>query len=174
MSPEYQDWSNRRGSFVEKLFEKHQRKTHHQGIQQNVINDKQNSYCNLCHIQLKSPRILNDHREKFHTSEAEIATFHLEEVKSSSLKYDCSFCDRKFMAKDFLKRHRTHAHRKELEKSELSCDFCTRVYPWKYRGNLKLHLKTVHKIENCDFSERFMQAPQTNPAENFLNLLNSL
>ena len=78
------------------------------------------------------------------------------------------------MKKDFLKRHRTHAHRKELEKSELSCDFCNRVYPWKYRGNLKLHLKTVHKIENCDFTEGFMQAPQTNPAENFLNLLNSL
>ena len=163
---------------TESLLEKHVGKKHKSksAAPPNIIL-KQPTYCNLCYIQFQRPGILSQHREKLHTSPAEIAAIAMAEVKHSSLKYSCTFCDKRFITKAAMRYHRQYAHKKELRKDdncEICCEFCNKVFLWKNRKNMKAHMKSVHDVDDYDVTDFSSQTRDSNTVENFMNLLNSL
>ena len=148
---------------TESLLQKHSTKEHSTrtagagGAHKTV---KSSAFCNLCYFDLKRVSLLEDHRTRIHTSAEEIATFHLEEVKFSSLKFDCSFCQKKLITRSALKYHRQYVHRAKMKKDanyEISCEYCGKHFKWKNRGNLKTHMKSVHDVKNYDVMEGTME-----------------
>ena len=63
---------------------------------------------------------------------------------------------------------------KRDDNSELPCEFCGRVFLWKNRGNLKVHIKNLHGIEDYDVTEVVSQKKDSNTVDNFMSFLNSL
>ena len=138
---------------------------------------RQATYCNLCYVDMNRPKLLQDHRDKIHTSAAEKSTFVHGEVKHSLLKYKCALCEKRFISKSSMRYHRQHAHKQDLKRdadSDISCEFCPRVFKWRNRQSLRLHIKTVHKVQDYDVTEHSIQTPETNAVENFNILMNLL
>ena len=105
--------------------------------------------------------------------------FHVEEIKPSNLKLSCPHCDKKFFSKNAQKYHRKYAHKNEAkrdDKSELPCEFCGRVFLWKNRGNLKVHMKNIHGVQDYDveLEEHSAESSNTSTVTNFMNFLNAL
>ena len=141
------------------------------------IRERQPTYCNLCYVHFHRPSDLKNHQSKVHTSPKEIATFTQDEIKHSMLKMKCTMCEKKFFSKNALKYHRKQAHKVELKRdleSDINCEFCNRLFKWKNRSSLKAHIKTIHKVKDYDITEHTVESPQTNAAENFMDILNSL
>ena len=95
----------------------------------------------------------------------------------SLLKFPCHFCDKKFVSKTSMRCHRKFSHKGFLKKdkeSEISCEFCNKTFKWKNRGYLKTHIKNVHNLDDYDVTGHTMETPETNVANNFMDLLNSL
>ena len=152
------------------VHEKHQAKTKTQTF-------KMLSFCNLCHFDLKRYSALEDHRRRVHTTTEEIATFNCEEVKYSSLKFDCSICKKKLISKSALKYHRQYVHRAKMMKDanqKISCEFCGKTFKWKNRGNLKSHIKSIHKINDYDVMEGTleMENNESQPEDDFMSIFN--
>ena len=134
-------------------------------------------FCNLCLIQFPRTKILKEHQERVHVSEIEKSLIDTEEIKPSLLKENCLFCDKKFVSQTSMKYHRRFTHKGAMKKdneSEISCEFCNKIYKWKNRGNLKTHMKNIHDLDDYDVTEHIIETPETNSANNFMDLLNSL
>ena len=134
--------------------------------------------CNLCYTNFANQRNLKDHKERVHTTDEEKALFGVEEIKHSLLKVECSFCDKKLINQNCLKFHRQYSHKEEMKRddnSEISCEYCGRVFKWKNRGNLKIHMKNIHKVDDYDVAESTLNQPSsTNTVTNFMSFFNSL
>ena len=63
---------------------------------------------------------------------------------------------------------------KKDKESEISCEFCNKMFKWKNRGSLKMHIKNIHNLNDYDVTEHIIETPETNAANNFMDLLNSL
>ena len=138
------------------------------------------TYCILCHFKLKSNTALKEHRIKYHTSEAEKATFQLIEIDKSDLKFTCIFCDKMFMNISHLKYHRKYKHKSENKNSNrsVSCEFCNKTYK-TYNGNkmnLVKHIQSIHNIPDYNIDEYayHKKVDDNNASRNFLNVLDSL
>ena len=172
---------------TESLLQKHSTKEHSSktvssGGAKGTVKYLTSAFCNLCHFDLKRVSLLEDHRTRIHTTAEEIATFHLEEVKFSSLKFDCSFCKKKLITRSALKYHRQHVHRSKMKKDanhEISCEFCGKNFKWKNRGNLKSHMKSIHSVNNYDIYDVMegtmeMESNKDNNVNDFISFLNML
>merc|ERR1712150_240444 len=116
-----------------------------------VVRERQTVPCNLCYVDFKRPSQLKEHRERIHTTEEEISTFYIEEIKVSLLTHQCRFCDKKFFSKNALGYHRQVRHREQTRRDdnyEISCEFCSKVFKWKYRSNFMKHVKAIHNIDD--------------------------
>ena len=101
---------------------------------------------------------------------------HAEEIKPAKLKLTCPHCDKKFFSKNAQKYHRKYAHKdqaKRDDKSEIPCEFCGRVFLWKNRGSLKVHMKNIHSVQDYDVQEHSAEG-NISTATNFMNFFNAL
>jgi len=131
--------------------------------------------CNLCHYQFTRYSALKVHRQKIHTSQEEISMFKVGVIEDSKLKQKCKFCQKMFFNVNSLKHHQISSHRTELERNEISCEFCGRIFKWKNRGNLKIHMNKIHSVSDYDVNEHSLKKPEeSNTVNNFLNFLTSL
>jgi len=160
------------------LLSKHNKSQHNILLQKNSENqDRKNIFCNLCLIQFPRTKILKEHQERVHVSEIEKSLIGNEEIKHSLLKVKCQFCENKFVNKSSMKYHRKFSHKGAMKKdkeSEISCEFCNKMFKWKNRKSLKMHIKNIHNLDDYDVTEHIIETPETNAANNFMDLLNSL
>ena len=151
----------------------------HNSPARSVARERLTVPCNLCYVEFRRPAQLKEHRERIHTTEEEKSTFYIEEIKASLLSHQCKFCDKKFFSKNALSYHRQLRHKEETRRDndyEISCEFCSKVFKWKNRGNFKKHIKTIHNIDDYDIDDLGSSTDNSasKTADNFLNFLNIL
>ena len=66
---------------------------------------------------------------------------------------------------------------KKDDNDKLPCEFCGKIFTWKNRRGLRVHIKNVHKVNDYDMAdveENSVNTTDTNTAANFMNFLSSL
>ena len=125
--------------------------------------------CKLCYHKFSQHSNLLSHIRKFHTSDEE-KRFMIHSTHED-LKYNCNNCELKFLNFALLRAHEVEEH---AFKTTISCEFCAREFSWKNRHNLKLHMKSIHGLDDYNVMDQALTQDKDDTVTVFMNMLNSL
>ena len=131
---------------------------------QNVAENEREFECSICGMKSDRKDVVWTHTKLVHIkqktkmffcricpsefSSSEARRLH-EKSDHSDVEIECELCEKKFLTKDYLQRHKTQVHfNTEKEKC---------VYCGKQMTNLKLHMQAVHlkeKLHECAHCEK--------------------
>ena len=111
---------------------------------ENFRTEKREKYCNLCYVQYKLHRNLEEHKRKVHRAELEAFQ---REIHPSELTHSCKFCSKKFYSQPSLVFHCRQKHKKTLPtgSSSSKCKLCYRMF--SNISNLQRHTEKIHRKE---------------------------
>ncbi|KAG5680841.1 hypothetical protein PVAND_010322 [Polypedilum vanderplanki] len=134
-------------SFKKSYIKRHHSRAHPQKSQNHhqIVNEEDNSslFCKICKYQYTSQNSLRKHMKVKH------------EFVDIRNRFQCDYCGRLFIVKDYILRHMKVRHMKSYQEKRLNeennsaipCDQCGKIL--KNRGLLKSHMRS-HQIMTAD------------------------